>query len=371
MSHGKLRSDNTCLNCGTTLHGRFCHVCGQENMEPKDTMRGLLSHFFNDLTHFDGKFFSSIKKLLLKPGFLTKEYTAGRRASYLHPIRMYFFTSAVFFLIALSSDSKKDFLKVNQKSRKETLEQRQALLDKLTKTTDSTKINKIKRQLDNNAESLIMFGQMGAERFSLLSDSTRERIETRVKEKEALKKKDEETRASYDSTQALLPDGERDGWLVRYYNHKRLDINTKFRESKQEFMNRLVENFIHSIPKMMFVLLPLVALIFMLLYIRRRKEFFYVNHLIHVVHIFIAIYLYTLATYFFGWLQKITGWSLFEWLNFLVVLYIFYYIYKSMRNFYGQSRGKTILKFGIMLFLVTIMFSLLSVVFAINSMLAA
>jgi len=79
--------------------GRYCHVCGQENVEPKESFWHLLTHFFNDITHFDGKFFITLKDLLFKPGFLSKEYMIGRRASYLNPVRMYVFTSAIFFLL--------------------------------------------------------------------------------------------------------------------------------------------------------------------------------------------------------------------------------------------------------------------------------
>ncbi len=65
--------------------GNFCHNCGQENIEPKETVWHLISHFFRDVTHFDGKFFTSLKDLILKPGFLSKEYMVGRRANYLNP----------------------------------------------------------------------------------------------------------------------------------------------------------------------------------------------------------------------------------------------------------------------------------------------
>ena len=82
--------------------GHYCHNCGQENIEPKESIWHLVSHLFEDLTHFDGKFFTSLKDLILKPGFLSKEYMLGRRASYLNPIRMYLFTSAIFFLIFFS-----------------------------------------------------------------------------------------------------------------------------------------------------------------------------------------------------------------------------------------------------------------------------
>src|SRR5262249_31151697 len=62
----------------------------------------MVTHFFNDITHFDGKFFVTLKDLLFRPGFLSKEYMKGRRASYLHPVRMYVFTSAIFFLLFFS-----------------------------------------------------------------------------------------------------------------------------------------------------------------------------------------------------------------------------------------------------------------------------
>lgn len=90
------------MNCNTDLYGNYCHTCGQENIEPKETFLSLVTHFFYDITHFDGKFFSTLKYLALKPGFLSKEYIRGRRVSYLHPIRMYVFTSAIFFIIFFS-----------------------------------------------------------------------------------------------------------------------------------------------------------------------------------------------------------------------------------------------------------------------------
>src|ERR1700754_4875958 len=99
MSHGKERKDKDCLNCGSIVLGRYCQVCGQENIEPKETFWSMLRHFLEDITHFDGKFFVSMKDLLFKPGFLSSEYIKGRRAKYLHPVRMYVFTSAIFFLV--------------------------------------------------------------------------------------------------------------------------------------------------------------------------------------------------------------------------------------------------------------------------------
>lgn len=102
MSHFKERRQKDCLNCGAVVYGRYCHLCGQENIEPKESFWHLVTHFVYDITHFDGKFFSTVKCLLLKPGFLSKEYIRGRRMSYLNPIKMYVFISAFFSLFFFS-----------------------------------------------------------------------------------------------------------------------------------------------------------------------------------------------------------------------------------------------------------------------------
>jgi hypothetical protein len=101
VSHVPQRKEKDCLNCGTIVQGRYCHVCGQENVVPKETFWHMVTHFFYDITHFDSKFFESVRDLVLRPGFLSKEYMLGRRAGYLHPVRMYVFTSAIFFLLFL------------------------------------------------------------------------------------------------------------------------------------------------------------------------------------------------------------------------------------------------------------------------------
>jgi hypothetical protein len=78
VSHLPQRKEKDCLNCGTTVIGKYCHVCGQENTGRKESVWHLISHFFSDITHFEGKFFASIKDLILKPGFLSKESMIGR-----------------------------------------------------------------------------------------------------------------------------------------------------------------------------------------------------------------------------------------------------------------------------------------------------
>ena len=47
----------------------------------------------------DARIFQTLKLLLFKPGSLSTEFSRNRRARYMSPIRLYLFTSLVFFLV--------------------------------------------------------------------------------------------------------------------------------------------------------------------------------------------------------------------------------------------------------------------------------
>ncbi len=99
MKTQHLRQDKSCLNCGHPVPDRFCGHCGQENVVTEESLGHLISHFFQDITHYDSKFLTTLKFLFFYPGLLTREYIAGKRMSYVNPIRLYIFTSFVFFLL--------------------------------------------------------------------------------------------------------------------------------------------------------------------------------------------------------------------------------------------------------------------------------
>ncbi len=105
MSHQPERKEKNCLNCGTEVMGRFCHVCGQENIVTHQGFWSLTKHFVYDVLHFDGKFFHTLAYIFTRPGFVARQYAEGKRMSYLDPIRMYLFTSAIFFLVFFSVNS--------------------------------------------------------------------------------------------------------------------------------------------------------------------------------------------------------------------------------------------------------------------------
>ncbi len=60
-------------------------------------MKYIFSEFLDNFLNWDSKFFTTLRYLVLKPGFLSKEYIEGKRVSYVAPIRLYILLSVLFF----------------------------------------------------------------------------------------------------------------------------------------------------------------------------------------------------------------------------------------------------------------------------------
>ena len=106
----------------------------------------------------------------------------------------------------------------------------------------------------------------------------------------------------------------------------------------------LPEVFLHNVPRAMFIFLPLLAGAMMLMYWRPRH--YYVEHLLLFVHnhafVFLLLMLAGLAK---ALLSPLAG-----WISAAVMLGIAWYVYRSMRVVYGQSRGLTLGKLVLLSF---------------------
>ena len=408
MSHLKERNEKICLNCGTALTGRYCHVCGQENLEPKETVWHLVQHFFNDITHFDGKFFSTVKYLLRKPGFLSKEYMAGRRMSYLNPIRMYVFTSAIFFLIFFSLSRPDEFMKI-----KETPDKANSLpeLEKL-KLDDERKMKTAEdeddrqdyaeaaRKLDIELTAIkSIYGDTTTRTFSktdrkllllraVTDSAVRASFSSSLRDslnKVARSGKIPDTAGqttvfgwdvsqyksveAYDSLQKRLPDSLQDGWFKRMVLHRSIVAGEELHRDRRAYFAHFAEHMLHSFPKILFWSLPFFALILNVLYYR-HQQYYYVDHGIFTIHVYCATFIMTLAMVLLNqldslgveWLKVVSG-----ILNFAIFIYMMIYLYRAMRGFYGQGRGKTFLKYLIACFMAFVINTILLIIFVLIS----
>ncbi len=85
------RKTPACTNCSYKfIHAdNYCPVCGQKNHELRIPLRHLLGEVLDTTLHIDSKTFRTIRLLLQKPGFLSREFNSGKRADYVPPIRLY------------------------------------------------------------------------------------------------------------------------------------------------------------------------------------------------------------------------------------------------------------------------------------------
>lgn len=88
-----------CLNCGGALAGPYCSACGQHDIDYHRSIGHIVEDSLEGVLHYDGKFIATVRYGATRPGYLTKEFNAGRRVRYTHPLRFYVFASFLYFLV--------------------------------------------------------------------------------------------------------------------------------------------------------------------------------------------------------------------------------------------------------------------------------
>jgi hypothetical protein len=156
--------------------------------------------------------------------------------------------------------------------------------------------------------------------------------------------------AEYDSLQSQLAPEKRDGVIKRLLKRKNIEIGERYEAEGPAMLKEWLGVFAHNFPKLLFFSLPAFALLLKLLYVR-RKQFYYVDHGIFAIHLYIFTFLILLLFILVREIRSVSGWSWIYWLEALLLLFPFWYYYRAMRNFYGQSRLKTLVKYVLLCFL--------------------
>jgi hypothetical protein len=319
------RKENNCLNCGTTLHGKFCQNCGQENLEIHESFGHMMNH----------QFFHTLKPLLFKPGFLTNEYMAGRRVKYLHPVKMYIFISVVYFLLLFQSGQ--EIVHVNSNDKK-TAKNEIAAAPGHNKDLDSTKAIVARSSMIPNAT-----------KKEIEKDIEKQKADDRANDKDVVDYSTKPNRwfhpttkdtsyAQYLTNQRKLPEKDRDGALNSLWNKKVFDYTEKYGSHAKEVF---VEHFEHNLPKMMFVLLPLFALILKVTFFRSKK--FYVEHLIYAFHFHCFFFLFLAIIILLNMVFP-ASWVIGQWIDLLATFYIIWYLFRSLRIVYQRGWLRTVTK---------------------------
>jgi hypothetical protein len=86
-----------CPNCETQRAGNYCDNCGQNGRDYRKSLPPMVGQLISEAFELDGRVVRSLKSLFFKPGQLSAEFSANRRADYISPLRLYLFSSILFF----------------------------------------------------------------------------------------------------------------------------------------------------------------------------------------------------------------------------------------------------------------------------------
>ena len=299
-----------CLNCNTPLTGRYCSECGQENRPKKLSVWQLLGQFFSGLLNYDGRLVQSIRLLFSKPSALTLAYMEGKRSSYVNPVQFYLFTSAIYFLFS-STFSNPDVIDFAN---------------------------------SENAENTVSIGSPP----EIIEDLEQERTPTSNLESEF------ESFEEYLSNQETLEPEDRSSDFELRFIEKFYQIKDKY-EGQKGFIQAFGEEVLNRLPQVLFITLPLLALILKLVFIR-RKQYWYIDHLIFILHIATSFFILLFVQKGLELLASSTGWSIISFISGLLGFSWMIYYLISFKRFFEKGWAKTLLFFVLSSFLQSVLF---------------
>ncbi|HTU67148.1 MAG TPA: DUF3667 domain-containing protein [Steroidobacteraceae bacterium] len=338
-----------CANCGQSLAGEYCAACGQRHEPHVHTVGHFAGEAFESISHADSRLWRTLLYLLIRPGFLTREFFAGRRVRYLPPFRLYLVISVLFFVVIGLGGGDKDEIEIAKPKTAEDVAAFNAVADQFAAKK---------------------FGPMSEEQSAKVAAQLRAIAAKQAAEIEAKQAaKDGKVPAAAGATGAAAkPADDADDKDVNLMtgegvengisqfcadfsigdakdptpkNANRKSVSRWCKRFSERGASAVGEAIAHNIPRAMFVFLPLLALCMKALYWRPKR--YYVEHLLFLIHNHAFVFLTMAIVMLIGMIPFVGdyAWPVY-WAAFF---YMAWYIYRAMRNVYGQGRALTLAKY--------------------------
>ena len=371
-----------CENCGAPLTGEFCSQCGQHAIDYRRSILRVLWDAADSFLNWDTKFLHSMNQLLVHPWHLTNDFNAGRRARYVHPLRLYLIASIVFFLLARAINWDNDGpLQLTAQDRSELVASLNKMIEPNSPLTpeqraqvEMARVKLVEPQgvltqeerteLKKNIRAYIkseMSKSLGAEerakmatmlaRIPRMRDPGKDNVPPIVPPPpDSVATEPAVPHPPVPSiTVAPTPDkpihfsvgppGEKKSpfaiWLEKQVKEKIGEDGAK--------LKLFLETLRSNIPAMMLCCIPLFAFILKILYIRKGR--FYVEHLVYALHIHTFLYVSVTITALAVMLANRTVPVLGGWITGVMACAIVVQIFLSIRRVYKQGWFMTVLKF--------------------------
>lgn len=309
--------DQPCLNCGDPTPGNYCPQCGQPKRQVRVSVRVMALDVIEDQLALNRALPGTLSGLLLRPGFLTNEYIAGRIVRFIPPFRLYLVASVVFFLLL-------SFFGLRALER----------VDIDTGSPENARLE--------------------AARIAAAEVETLGQIDTTALSPEARQSLAEATAAFVRASAALggdtlsaaglgtMPRGMLQPWA------RNITINTGSSRRDSLLKSRILDRYGHLpidqalrefapayveyLPHMVFLMLPLFAFMLKLLYIRRNR--YYAEHFVFSLHVHAFIFLMFILMLLIRH----------EYFILAASLWILVYLWLAMKRVYRQGWFRTTVK---------------------------
>ena len=267
--------------------GSYCGNCGQEAKELRRPFFRLSREAISSLFELDGRSFRTLFYLLTKPAHLSKEYFSGRRMQYTPPLRLFLVISVSFFLLV----------------------------------SFYTSIRSMEGILSANHE-------ISGEEVSASTDDEEDPLAP--------------TLAFVESINLPFFDEQTNTNLRRAMNAQaETNINSMIEDPSEFF-----RGYLEYITVFILLMIPLLALIQKLIYI--RSGHFYVEHLVLTLHnhafIIFIVFVNSLIDLVNGSRIPIIS-SAFGYLGAAIYIWMWVYLFLSLKNYFQQGYGITLLKY--------------------------
>ena len=384
-------TDAHCRNCGSPLYGEHCYACGQPTKGLVRHFSSILGDFADTLFNVDGRLLRTLPALLLKPGFLTREYVEGHRVRYVSPVRLFVFLCiGTFFAAKLATPSfNLGDVKVERGLPEDAPladvrfsgSERDAFEDMDSVEAVEARLAEVRTEMANARREAASVPGM-----STVFDVAEDKVETAARERIAELRAQGATRnaggaepgdpatptASDTRGLSVSDDGEAPDinfngkpWdaetnpividalpaaVNRWLNVQVGHIPENWKRIRED-PDLLRNAFYSALPTALFVLVPVFALLLKVLYVYKRR--LYMEHLVAALHAHAFVCAMLLALMATASIESLLGapaWlaAPVGWLEWLALLWIPVYLWLHLKRVYGQGWFATSVNYAIL-----------------------
>lgn len=365
---------SACANCGTATPGAFCPACGQRAEPLRQPLHHVARDSFSEFFGLDGRFWRTFGTLLVRPGALTTAFAEGRRTRYLRPLRVYLTSTLLFFFVlnlldpagkiegAMQTDADSTATAAARLAQVDAALARPASGGEQAVDSLDARLRALTAALDSTRSSALTQDARGAALRDAQNDVSAALGELSTDSLQIDTGRRSDARRRLAVQRAILATLPRDSLIrpadvaraaaVVYPDTADLEVPTWLERSQAVVAYRqastdgarvragtaLARAAIGKVPTVMFLLLPLFALLLKALYARRG--WYYAEHLVFGFHthafafvVFAAVA--ALASIGSGWAGGIA-------LGLTLLIPVYFVV--AQKRVYGQSWRKTLVK---------------------------